>query len=515
MNRSRRLLLLSGVLCVLLICLVVWFWRVPGRGIRVGTGLVSKTLCTGVFVSGLDPDALYVEAVKPIPGQTRLAKHLKYVVDRSAREVTATWWGGFESRAVYREGFGCSLVHDNEPRGSVMKAATTDQTAPLEILPPSPPLETGLDHIFREPEKPPFRHVKAVVILHHGKVVAERYAPGYSKDTPILGFSLAKSVTNALIGILVQQKKLSVEQIAPVPEWSNPSDPRHAITIEELMRMSSGLDIEEGDSGFDPVSRMLFLEPNMAGFAARSKLKAAPGTQWEYTSGNTLILSRIIRDAVGGHAEDVVEFAKKELFGPLGIKTATIEFDAAGTPVGSIFILLSARDWAKFGELYRNDGVVNGRRILPEGWVKFSASPTLDHDYGAGFWTNRSAHGESAQARIRMGMPEDTFYGSGNLGQRVVVIPSEGLVIVRLGLTHSPGFDMKGLLQLISETRAAFKQPINPTNSGASRSTSSRVRVSRIISCVPGSENAQIFDSIDHCYSCERDALWQKHRAED
>jgi len=465
MTRLRRLLLLSVVLCVLLFCLIAWFLRVPGRGIRVGTGLVSKTLCTGVFVSGLDPDALYAEAVKPIPGQTRLAKHLKYVVDRSAREVTATWWGGFESRAVYREGFGCRLVHDNEPKvatggdsstGSMMKAATADETVPLEILPPSPPLEAALDHVFQEPEKPPYRRVKAVVIMHDGKVVAERYAPGYSKDTPILGFSLAKSVTNALIGILVQQKKLSVEQIAPVPEWSDPSDPRHSITIEELMRMSSGLAVEEGDSGFDPVSRMLFLESDMAGFAARSKLKATPGTQWEYTSGNTLILSRIIRDAVGGHAQDVVEFARRELFEPLGIETATIEFDAVGTPVGSIFVLLSARDWAKFGELYRNDGVVNGRRILPVGWVKFSASPTLDHDYGAGFWTNRGAH-ENAQARIRLGMPEDAFYGSGNLGQRVVVIPSEGLVIVRLGLTHSPGFDMKGLLQLISETRAALK----------------------------------------------------------
>ena len=337
-------------------------------------------------------------------------------------------------------------------------SAAAASIAALDVAPQSPKLEAALDRVFAETAQPPYRRVKAIVILHDGKLVAERYAPGYNADTPILGYSLAKSVTNALIGILVRQKKLSVEQLAPVPEWRNPSDPRHAITIDQLMRMSSGLAIEESDSGLDPVSRMLFLEPDMAGFAARAHLKAAPGTQWEYTSGKTLILSRIIRDAVGGRAEDVREFARKELFEPLGITTATIEFDSAGTPVGSIYVFASARDWARFGELYLNDGVVNGRRILPEGWVNYSAEPTLNQDYGAGFWTNHGAHGDAAD-RIEAAMPEDAFYGSGNLGQRVVIIPSQGLVIVRLGLTHSRGFDMRGLLRLISDTTAALKSP--------------------------------------------------------
>ncbi len=436
-----------------------WFLHRAERGIRVGTAVVSKTLCSGAFVSGVDPDVLYTEAVKPIPGQTDLAKHLKYKVDREARQVTATWWGGFESRAVYRESYGCVLVHGDGPSnglGSETPAAVP--VAAVDVEPQSPKLEAALDRVFAEAAQPPYRRVKAVVILHNGQLVAERYAPGYSVDTPILGYSLAKSVTNALIGILVRQKKLSVEQLAPVPEWQNPSDPRHAITIDQLMRMSSGLALEESDSGLDPVSRMLFLEPDMAGFAARARLKAAPGTKWEYTSGNTLILSRIIRDAVGGRAEDVREFARKELFEPLGITTATVEFDSTGTPVGSIYVFASARDWARFGELYLSDGVVDGRRILPQGWMNYSAAPTLNQDYGAGFWTNHGAHGDAAD-RIEAGMPEDAFYGSGNLGQRVVVIPSEGLVIVRLGLTHSHGFDMRGLLRLISDTTAALRIP--------------------------------------------------------
>jgi CubicO group peptidase (beta-lactamase class C family) len=300
--------------------------------------------------------------------------------------------------------------------------------------------------------------VKAVVILHDGTLVAERYAAGYGVETPILGYSLAKSVINALIGILVRQKKLSVEQRAPVAEWDSPSDPRHAVTIDQLMRMTSGLALEESDSGLDPVSRMLFLEPDMAGYAERARLKAAPGTKWDYSSGNTIILSRIIRDAVGGRAQDVVAFTRKELFEPLGITTATIEFDATGTPVGCIYVLASARDWGRFGNLYLNDGVVNGRRILPEGWVNYSATPTLDADYGAGFWTNRRAHGD-APDRTQAGMPEDSFYGSGNLGQRVVIIPSAGLVVVRLGLTHSPGFDIQGLLRLVKDTSSALRTP--------------------------------------------------------
>lgn len=459
--RNTILILIVGAGGVLLFASIAFVVR-EARGIRVGTAVVSQTLCSGVFVSGLDPDLLYAEAVKPIPGQTALSKQLKYDVDRAGRQVIVTWAGVVRSRAVYRDGLGCMVVHGNVAKDAgelpAVETAVSPPPTPLEIQPRAPQLEAALDRAFTEPGQPPYRRVKAIVILHHGKLVAERYAPGYGAGTPILGYSLAKSVTNALIGILVRQGKLSVGQRAPIAEWNNPSDPRHNITIDQLLRMTSGLALEESDSGFDPVSRMLFLESDMAGYAERAPLAAAPGSKWDYSSGNYLILSRIIRDAVGGRAQDVVEFARRELFEPLGITTATIEFDATGTPVGSIYVLASARDWARFGMLYLNDGVVNGRRILPEGWVNYSASPTLDTDYGAGFWTNRGAHGDAAD-RIQAGMPEDSFYGSGNLGQRVVIIPSADLVIVRLGFSHGPGFDIRGLLRLVADTSSALKSP--------------------------------------------------------
>jgi len=330
--------------------------------------------------------------------------------------------------------------------------------APLEVEPKSATLELAIDHAFAEPSQPTYRRVKAIVILRQGKIAAERYAPGYGAVTPLPGYSVTKSVISALIGILVRQGKLNVDLPAPVPEWSDSADPRHAITINQLLRMTSGLALDESDSGFDPVSRMLFLEPDMAGFAARARLEAAPGSTWNYTSGNTLILSRIIRDAVGGRAEDVVAFAQRELFEPLGMGGATLEFDLAGTPVGSTYMFAPARDWARFGMLYLNDGFVGSRRILPEGWVKYSTSPTLDSAYGAGFWTNAGSN-EDAKWRVQHGMPADSFYASGNLGQRIVIVPSAGLVIVRMGFTHSTDFDMKGLVRLVREAVAAGGSP--------------------------------------------------------
>jgi CubicO group peptidase (beta-lactamase class C family) len=431
---------------------------------------VSQTLCAGTFVSGLDPDALYDDALRPDPGQKILAKRLRYVVDRNNREVRTTWAGMFASRSVFRAGFGCTVLRGSQTADGLpkMSAALRREIAEARsraeghdsfvAAPQNPKLEAALDQAFAEPAQPPFRRTRAIVILRDGQIIAERYAPRYSVDTPVLGYSLSKSVISALVGILVREGKLSVEQPAPVAAWSDPSDPRHKITINQLLRMSSGLAIEEADNGFDPVSRMLFVEPDMAAFAEHAKLKAAPGSQWEYTSGNTLILSRIVRDAVGGSAEDVVRFAQRELFEPLGMTTATLQFDATGTPVGSTSMLASARDWARFGNLYLNDGVVGGKRILPEGWVTYSAAPTLNTPYGAGFWTNRGAHGDAAE-RIAAGMPADAFFGSGVLGQRVVVIPSEHLVIVRMGFAHGPGFDIRGLLRLISDTTAALKAP--------------------------------------------------------
>jgi CubicO group peptidase (beta-lactamase class C family) len=321
----------------------------------------------------------------------------------------------------------------------------------------SPALQAALEHAFAEPQSGPRRQVRAIVIARNGEIIAERYAPGVSRDTPLLGYSVGKSVINALVGILVREGRLDTTAPAPVPEWRAAGDPRAAITLDELLRMTSGLALDETDSGFDPVSRMLFLEPDMAAFAARAALRDQPGTRWNYTSGNTLLVSRIVRDTVGGRAEDVAAFAHAELFAPLGMRNVRLCFDAAGTPVGSTLILASARDWARFGNLYLTDGSVGGRRILPTGWVRYSTKPTDGSDYGAGFWVNAGA-AQNARGRVAAGMPQDSFFASGKNGQRIVVVPSRGLVIVRMGATVAPpDFDIAGLERLVVEASEATR----------------------------------------------------------
>ena len=343
---------------------------------------------------------------------------------------------------------------------------------PLPVDPVNPALEAALDREFAEPESGPHRWTKSVVILHDGHIVAERYAPGYGPETPQIGWSVTKSVTNALIGILVRQKKLAVDAPAPVAAWRDPKDPRHAITIDNLLRMNSGIEFGQSlysdwRSAFDPSAQMQFDMADEAAFAETAELGAAPGTRWNYTNGNTMLLARMIRDQAGGDAASVLRFADRELFDKLGMEHVTLEFDGAGTPIGSSHMWASARDWARFGQLYLDDGVVGGERILPEGWVEYSARLTPGSEtygYGAGFWTNRGTTGGAAK-RIGLGMPPDSFMARGSQGQYIVIVPSARLVVVRLGMAHDRYEDIDGVARLVADAIAAEAKSIKPATS--------------------------------------------------
>lgn len=225
--------------------------------------------------------------------------------------------------------------------------------------------------------------------------------------------------------------------------------------------MTSGLAIAQTGSGFDPASRMLYGERDMAGFAESQPLQEKPGTAMRYSDASTLIVSRIVRDAVGGNGAAVQTFARRELFDPLAMNGVVMEMDATGTPIGSTHILATARDWASLGLLYLNDGVIGHHRILPEGWVRYSSTSTLGTSYGAGFWTNAGTDAFS-RGRIEAGMPCDAFFASGNLGQRVYVMPSRKLVIVRLGVTPPPDYDIAGDLRFIRDVLATLEPAPEP-----------------------------------------------------
>jgi CubicO group peptidase (beta-lactamase class C family) len=463
-RRNRIILTATAVLCGALVLTAVRAQDAP----RVATGFISRTLCSAAFVSGVNPDEVFSETVDAMPGVRLITWAIDYRVDRKAKQVTTTlFWGGI-SRAVYREGLGCYLAHGEASvdaslpaAGEIQRASLPEISGPSLVQAANPKLALALDRAFAEPEQPPFRRTKAVVIVKDGHVVAERYAPGYGIDTPILGYSATKSVISALTGILVRQGKLAVDRPAPVATWQNPDDPRHAITVDQLLRHTSGLAMGSSlnaslASTLAPVNEMKYVASDQAGFAESAALESAPGSAWNYHDGNYAILSRLIRDAVGGHAADVLRFARSELFGPLGMRNVTLEFDATGTPEGASQMLAPARDWARFGLLYLNDGVAGGKRILPEGWVDYSASPTPNGwvGYGAGFWTNRGGS-LGANYRIEHGWPRDAFLAKGTLGQYVIVIPSERLVIVRLGTAPNWPLTADGVTRLISDVVVA------------------------------------------------------------
>ncbi|MDO8400055.1 MAG: serine hydrolase [Bradyrhizobium sp.] len=466
MTNRRLILTLAATTALSALALTaVWARDIP----KVATGFVANVLCSETFVTGADPARIFAETTAAMPGTGLIGWALDYKIDRARRDVTVTLLGLGRSHAVYREGLGCHLDHGGAVADILLPATEAKPSQPLlpeiagpsVVAPQSPQLAAALDRAFAEPEQPPFRRTKAIVVARDGRVVAERYAEGYGVETPVLGFSATKSVMSALTGILVRKGRLTLDQPAPVAAWQGAGDPRQAITVDHLLRHTAGLALGSSLSAslasvLEPVNRMKFMEPDMAAYAESVALETPPGTAWNYNDGNTVILSHLIRNAAGGRASDVLRLARQELFDPLGMRHVTLEFDAAGTPEGSSQILMPARDWARFGMLYLNDGVAGAKRILPEGWVKYSASPTPNAwvGIGAGFWTNQ---GDSfgANYRTERGWPRDAFFAKGTLGQYVIIIPSERLVIVRLGRSPNGPPEADGVFELVRDVVAA------------------------------------------------------------
>jgi CubicO group peptidase (beta-lactamase class C family) len=449
--KSKRFFkwLLGGVLIAIILVVGIAYYQLS-KIAPIGTGFNAKIACSGVFVSDRDFEEVQtidLGATASIPFTTR--------IDKARQTASSTLYGLFRQTAVYRQGLGCTLAVDisaqqlRQQRFSIpkpSKPALESEAWPLgEMTSPDLPseidekkLKTAVEFAFVDPDPADPVHTRAVVAVYNGEIVAEKYADTYSKDTMLLGWSMTKSVTNALVGILVNQGKLNIYRTAPVPEWKQPDDPRSRITLDQLLRMSSGLKfVEEYESNItSDCNKMLFLEPDMGAFAASMPLAVNPEVRWSYSSGTANIISRIIRQTLGG-SEQAYAFIQKQLFDRLGMRRAVIEPDAFGTMVGSSYMYATARDWARVGLLFLNDGVWQGRRILPKGWVAYSTTPTLKAprgEYGAQFWLNAGTPGRP-EDRNFPNLPTDLYYMSGHDGQMVAILPSSNLVIVRLGYT--------------------------------------------------------------------------------
>jgi CubicO group peptidase (beta-lactamase class C family) len=417
--------------------------RAPGA-----VGISAKQLCTLVYVCGFEPERarqLYINRVI-----SPLDRYIKIQFDSERKHVRASLFGIWSATAAYREGIGCTLLPKSGAKelSSIEKLPIVKEkplsrmtTEKLERNFDRDALEKALERAFSEADS-----TLAVAVLSQGELIAERYAAGVDSSTPLPGWSMGKSITATLAGILEKQGKLDIHQAGIVPEWQNDQGGGQMVTMDHLLRMTSGLDLLEDQTGTDPNTRMLFQEPDMAAYSAQRGLKAIPGENWQYMSGSTLLASRAIVKAAGGTLQSSQSFMRETLFTPIGASSFLIEPDYAGTFVGSSYPVATAYDWAKFGQLYLDDGVWEGEHILPEGWRAYVTSHTPEsgtNSYGAGFWTTEHAAIEN--------VPKDTFFANGFQGQFVIIVPSHSLVIVRLGASLGP----TGIWKLVEEIIAA------------------------------------------------------------
>ncbi|MDX2417080.1 MAG: serine hydrolase [Xanthomonadales bacterium] len=411
--------------------------------LSAGSGFSAKNICSAYFLSSMPGQKTVAEVLLP---SSPLLANVSYEIDKVNRQVDTWFFGLAHRRAVFSEGTGCTLLRQGrEQMQRKLEIATVSEPNTALAWPQGSAAAVGnilleplLEQAFAEADPNIARNTKAIVVIHKGQLIAEKYAQGVTAGTPLPGWSMTKGVTNLLIGLLINDGKISLSQTAPVPLWYEEiGDPRGEISIDQLLRMSSGLAFDEEYAFYGDVSRMLSVEADAAGFAASKPLIAEPGSVWSYSSGTSNILSGIIRRTIGGYMQEYYDFTQQRLFLPLGIRTASLETDNNGTFIGSSYMYASARDWARLGLFCLQDGRWLGERLLPEGWMAYSTTPTPSNprnNYGAHFWLNTDPE-DDKQQRTWPDLPADAYSMNGFQGQRVIIIPSKQLVVVRLGFS--------------------------------------------------------------------------------
>lgn len=442
MEASRRgdsaLRLIKWFLTLVLAAIVfgvIWLAVAPPALIQVGSAYSAKIVCSNVFIANRDPQQVLADDVQA-PGHW-LLKYMRLDTNRKAGTVSAGLLGIFgKGTAIARDGLGCTSVPDGNLDAVAKSALPAAAATPAGLWPegeeaqPSqdPAIAAILDDaVLTGPG------MRAVVVIQNGRIVGERYGDGFDATSPLLGWSMTKTVNAAIIGTVVKAGKLAVDQKGLVEGWN--ADGRKDISLADLMGMSSGLEFNEDYGDVTDVTRMLFLQPDMAAFASDKRTVGDIGKVFNYSSGTATLLSRIWQNAVG--AEAALNWPRQMLFDPIGMRSAVLEQDESGTYVGSSYMYATARDWARFGQFMLNGGSWNGVEILPSGFVDWMTqeAPASDGVYGRGqLWLIGS--GDRA-LELSSGVPDDAYWLRGHDGQTVAVIPSKRMVVVRLGLTPS------------------------------------------------------------------------------
>lgn len=428
---------LAGLL-VLVVGAYAYLVFMPPELLRVGAGYSSKIVCSNTFLAHRDPARVLAVDVQapgnPLLHYFNLSENAQTRAVRSAfLQLIGTTF------AVDRPGLGCAVTPDGD-RVRAEAHSAPPAPGPSQSAQPWPQGEggptnpdAGVAAILNDAQfpGPGFR---AIVVVHNGRLVGERYAPGFGPKTPLVGWSMTKTVTAALVGTVVKAGRLGLDQNALLLKWAD--DARRNITVRELLAMSSGLAFNEDYGDVSDVTRMLYLEPDMAEFAASKPLVADPGTRFNYSTGTPVILSRVWQNAIGNERA-ALEWPRLALFGPLGMGTAVLETDEAGTFAGGSYLYASARDWARFGQMLLQNGEWDGNRILSADYVAMMHSPApTDAAYGQGLlWMDGPANDIRAGDDAQYGLPEDAYWLLGHDGQSTAIVPSANLVVVRMGLS--------------------------------------------------------------------------------
>ena len=415
--------------------------------LNIITGFSSKSVASGMFIANRTQESVELgdNDFSPIDGA-------KNKVNLSERSVTSSFFGLKNRKAIYVEGLGAILINkDYEqnkkfntpkrnrtpknlpyPYGSLSQKDTTFANVNYKDLQKT--VENSFDN---NNEK--IKRTRSVLVVYKDQIIAEKYAKDFNKETPILGWSMTKSITATIYGILQKQGKLDINSSPKIPEWKK--DDRKNITYNDLLHMNSGLAWVEDYNTLSDVSKMLFLETEMGKVQLEKPMAGKSNESWNYSSGTSnLLAGYLLREQFQTHQE-YLDFWYEELLDKIGMYSALVETDLAGNFVGSSYGWANTRDWAKFGLLYLHKGNWNGEQIIDSTWVKYVSTPTNGSNgrYGAHFWLNAGGHYPDA--------PKDLFSCNGYQGQMVFIIPSKELVIVRTGLTEEPEFDFNGFLK--------------------------------------------------------------------
>lgn len=424
----RVFLRIVAVLLVLVVAAAVGGFFYARPLLETGTGYAAHNSCAVTLVAGRDD---HESDLPPNPLVPVLTGYVNEAGRSSTSQILFTL---STQKAWYTRGFGCTVGPERPELGEATKISSDLNPLSAAAAPEeSPEVAAALAKAFGDELNPSRRTAlgtRGIVVLRDGQLVAERYAEGFDGSTPQLGWSMGKSVTNLLVGRMVAQKRIDVDDTGLRPEWT---DERRGITVDQLMRMTSGLTWDETYDLGTPITRMLYAEGDMAGYAASQPSAHQPGSYQQYSSGSTNILCGVLTSLADAPDADL---PRQQLLGPLGLASATWEVDRVGTPVCSSYLWATPREWATIGQFALQDGVWAGEQLLPKGWMTQSTTMTKvnrseEKGYAAGWWVNRQADG----SLVNRALPEDAYWAQGHDGQRLYVVPSKGLVVARLGFT--------------------------------------------------------------------------------